>query len=226
MNKSKITIAMTIISSAIAGAMGSLLVTSLFMQVINGKTDWGSIAEWVGSIGTIGGLFFVVYQIQSSKEQFLEAHSAKFNPYIRIIAHESEPSGKRVKIKQVSPVFKLLMGNDGNVAGSVAFSGVCATDFYNSRDTTKIEDCNEIISKSVDTRVQYGCPQPDPSFHRIEAKGTGEEWLSLKEKDFQKYFPDETCLTVVYTDTHGKLYPQNIEVNYDADLLKEDRVKD
>jgi len=236
MKKLKKTIVTTIFISTIFGILGSLFVTFFFMRVINGNTEWGNVADWFGALGTLGGLFFVVYQIKSSEKQFLEqleqnreqfneSHSTEFNYYFRTIANKMETSNNGFYTKRVSPVLKMLIANDGNVAGSVAFSGVCTTNLYESLDLKDMINRNKIASKTVDTRVAYGKPQPDPEFQRIEAKGTAKDWITLEEKDFQLYFPGETELTLVHTDTHGNLYPFNIHVNYDKDLLKADRIK-
>lgn len=224
-----------VICSAIIGILSSLSVTFIFVRAIKGNIEWGSIAEWVGSVGTIIGLFFVVYQVKSSEKQFIEQfkqneklfkeeHNALFKYYFRIITHKIEESDNGIIVRKISPVFKILAGNDGNVAGSFAFSGVCKTDFYESLDLRNSDNRDEVVNRAVDTRVGIAELQPDPMFQRIESKGTAEEWISLEEKDFQSYFPDDKHLTVVFMDTHGKLYSENIIIDYDRDLMKEDRI--
>lgn len=43
--------------------------------------DWGSIAEWVGSIGIIFALVFAYGEIINFKKQFKEEHQSKLQVY-------------------------------------------------------------------------------------------------------------------------------------------------
>lgn len=36
--------------------------------------EWGSVADWVGALGSIGAIFAVIYQVHKQREEFLESN--------------------------------------------------------------------------------------------------------------------------------------------------------
>lgn len=79
MKKFRTTVGITISISAIAGLLGGLLVTFLFIRV----TEWGSVADWTSAVGTvtaawIGVISFILHfrDIRKDKqEKYYEMNS-------------------------------------------------------------------------------------------------------------------------------------------------------
>lgn len=72
MKKFRTTVGITISISAIAGLLGGLLVTFLFIRV----TEWGSVADWTSAVGTvtaawIGVISFILHfrDIRKDKQE-------------------------------------------------------------------------------------------------------------------------------------------------------------
>ncbi|QAT29222.1 hypothetical protein EQW38_02935 [Lactiplantibacillus plantarum] len=208
------------------GFLGGLIALAIFLAVNGNQSDWGTVADWTSSIGTMIGLLFIVYQVRSSErqtnrqikeshDQFIELNSTnlsfEFHKKDKEVSKINQGSASEV-IKFIPTEYNICIVNSGYVAGSFAFRGVCTSKFYNSIDRTKPDERNRIISACTDTRYGIFDVPEEPEFEKINPGEKSKKTLRLTEKEIKERFPNEEQVEVVYTDLLGKPFGLGIKI--------------
>lgn len=154
--------------------------------------EWGSVADWVGALGSIGAIFAVIYQVHKQREEFLESNRKDGEVCI-------EPFEKNG-----SYILKYWIINTGKVVDGYRFIGFVAE-----------KDINSLINgnkESKEIAVQFfenePCFNVNSNLESLIPAGQSKE-TEIDIAILYQYFKeklDEDIVYIVYRGLSGEFY--------------------
>lgn len=198
--------------------------------------NWGSIAEWLGSIGTVGALGFAFKEINDSRKQFNEEHKSELIVYANWkrpenIKPNKDKVGGNAKFDNSKIYLHIIPVNKGLASGIYRYFGICKAENVNdvvslvrkaennnldSKDNEKLlnlicydpEDVGQ-TDEDHDTNItSLLYPDVQDRFQTLKPNSVGEILNKNKNKIEKKLNADifKNKLAVLYIDPQMKVY--------------------
>ena len=165
--------------------------------------EWGSVADWVAALGSIGAIFAVIYQVHKQREEFLESNRKDGEVCFNVI-DELDVYGQEHKF-----ILKYWVVNTGNVIESYRLIG-----FVDKENLKSL-----INSKNYDVAIQFiNGKLYKNADSNVEALSSGEqsEKRTIDIKILKNIFDKEVY--IVYKSLSGDFYfkkfifiPKNVD---------------
>lgn len=184
------------------GILGNALIFAIFSLI---TPKYGTLAEWISSIGTISSLIFVYWQIDEQRIEFQKSRSRDFQ-----IAFSLQPQVSKTKnggIMLGKRDYYIWGVNAGMVPVSFKFIGFCK-----KKDFKHIKDQNVVYNPYI-TGFEKLLPHPTNDFENLKPGQISKEH-KFSEDEVLKNLDKCSKFFVLYMDALGKIYKREINVTY------------
>lgn len=181
----------------------------VFMVLALNQGDFGSLADWLSGMGSIGAIIGVYYQVNEQRKEFEQNRTANltiavWQQHIR----RKEKSGSITILKDEE--LRFWATNTGDVVGSFKFIGFCkVTDFKKISNTDSNKSAEVRQQLIIDPDPIYGLQLNDREFERIEPKAVSKP-IGVALDQIELNFKNEKNIYLLYMDPIGKLFKKEI----------------
>lgn len=193
------------------GFIGGCVTFIVFKQLPYIPEKYGSLADWVSGIGSIGSILFVWKQMKQDQIRYDDS----YKPNLEVHTTERRMVLQIQNITQVTKVIELAIygTNTGKVAGYYKFMGICDSVDYN--DAIKLGigmDSLKREGKLIDLDPMYDMGAAERPFEKVspfEMTST----VAFPIKTIMKRF-HSTNLRVVFVD--ASMNPNSISITLES----------